>query len=162
MYRNSNTKIKVMETIREQVKREIENYKYESLVRFLVKQHTSCTHQWLQVYPDGKICETEEADDYTSHYISYPDKEVACLYDIALSNACYCDCDTCKQYSDIDELDKEDFVYTWGEDIYEYCLHEPFEQGLIDECPAGWHLDMIKEMLETLNDIPYGYFDDEF
>lgn len=97
-----------------------------------MQSHRSHTHQWVEVYPDGTVCETEEVDDNTGHYLEYPNRPVATLLEIASSSSGYCDCDVC-------------CAIKWYED------HEL--------ATSEW--DYVEEMLDALESIEYGYFDDE-
>ena len=47
-------------TIREQVKKAIQEYDRDVIQSWLVRKHTSCYYQWAVVHPDGSIAEAEE------------------------------------------------------------------------------------------------------
>lgn len=119
--------------------------------------HTSHNHIWIEVYPDGKVYQTEEVDMNTSHYLSYPDEEVQSILEIA--NCQYCDCDACASYkqSHDDDMDDQSFYDHWGynkEDV-----DEDFAQHLKDY--EYYDYDMAENALNAIDEIPYGYFDDE-
>lgn len=138
---------------------------------WVVAQHHSSTHRWVEVYPNGDIVITEEADDNTSHYIDYPDTEVACLYEIASSNSWNCGCDTCAMYEQYWELDndeysadakeelREEFIEKWGEEMLEYCEHNEWGDVILEE--ADINADDIRELMyQALNDIDDDYWED--
>lgn len=150
-------------TIREQVKQIIANYDDDKLEQMLVKQHTGTTHEWIEVYPDGDVHEAEEADDNTTHWIEYPKKAVATLYDICHPNDCQCDCDDCTMYERFEEMTKEEFIDRYDEDVWEYCNTTSYEESIIDtNHDNGIYADDVRQwMLDNLGEIEQGYFDDE-
>lgn len=152
-------------SIRDTVKAKIEEIAGTNHKEWCVQSHRSHTHQWVEVYPDGTVCETEEADDNTGHYLEYPNRPVATLLEIASSSSGYCDCDVCcaiKRYEEYlrNEMDAEEFNQLTGYDAAEfdeYSLHDLYEDHEL--ATSEW--DYVEEMLDALESIEYGYFDDE-
>lgn len=149
-------------TLREQAIQAVKDIDYEALKDMLVRSHTCTTHQWMEVHPDGTISETEEADNNTRHYISYPDKEVANIYNISDAN-CGCNCDICTLYNHFESLTKEEFLDIHNEDDLEYCKDYTREQAIYDVCTDNGACpeDIREWMLYVIEEIEYGYFDDE-
>lgn len=119
--------------------------------------HRCHTHVWIEVHPDGSVHQTEEANMQTCHYIDYPDNEVASILDIARCE--YCDCDGCASYNQAfdDEIDGEEFEERWGYPRKD--VDQDFAQHLKD-CEL-YDYDMADNALAEIDEIPYGYFDDE-
>ena len=119
--------------------------------------HTSNNHIWIEVYPSGNVYQTEEASMNASHYISYPDKEVQSILEIA--DCTYCDCDACASYNQAhdDDIEDQDFEKHWG--YAKADVSEDFVEHLKD-CEY-YDYDMVERALEAYDDIPFGYFDDE-
>ena len=146
-------------TNREKAKEFVNKMTTEDLEDFIVRGHTSQTHEWVECLPDGSIHETEEADNNTRHYISYPDTEVENIYDISRAN-CGCNCDICTMYKHFEGLDEDEFEDAYGRDMLDYCKTYTIEQAILDEC-GEFTKDVMYEMLDAIDEIPYGYFDDE-
>jgi hypothetical protein len=107
--------------------------------------------------PDGSVHQTEEADMNTRHYIDYPYEEVANVLDIAICQ--YCDCNACASFiqSTDPDIDDEEFESRWGykrDDV-----SSDFAQHLKDY--EMYNYDMANISCEEIEEIPYGYFDDE-
>lgn len=152
-------------TIREKVKAEIEKLAEQKHEVWCVQRHRSHIHQWVEVYPDGTVCEAEEADDRTKHYLKYPNRPVATLLEIASSISGYCDCDVCcaiKWYGEYlrNEMDAEEFSQLTGYDAAEFDEHS-FYELYEDHELATSELDYVEEMIDALESIEYGYFHDE-
>ena len=135
---------------------------FDELKKMMVKSHTSTTRQWVEVYPDGTINQAEEADNNTTHWISYPEKAVANIYTISNAN-CGCNCDICIMYKHFEGLCKEEFIEAYGEDDWEYCNDNSLEQAIYDYSTDNgvFPSDIRDAMLEAIDDIEFGYFDDE-
>lgn len=154
-----------MRTIRELLKQSISNIEYSTIQDWWVENHTSCSEQWVEVYPDGSWHVAEEASSNTSHYIEYPNKPVASIYEIANSSSQYCDCWVCKCWDDYnnDEITDEEF-----EEEYEFTRgdmeNDTFESLVVEYNHNNdvYESEVIDEMLEAIDNIEYGYFDDEF
>lgn len=152
-----------MKTIREKAKAYVESLDYKTLNDWAIKDHTSQTHMWVQVYPDGQVSETEEADNNTTHWIDYPDKEVLSVYEISTASCEPCNCDICCMYRHYEDCDgdKEEFLYSHSEDDWDYCQENTLEQALRDCDYLKSTSDIREEMLDAIDEIYYGYFDDE-
>ena len=111
----------------------IENLDNDYIRSLIVKSHKTNSHEWVEVLPDGTVKEAEEADNNSCHYISYPDKEVANIYDIHQQSAEKCGCEVCRMYRDFNELTKEEFVENWNKDIYDYVSSTGFEDAIIED-----------------------------
>lgn len=151
-----------MKTIRQQAIEFVKKLDDEVLKNMLISSHTSTTHQWMQVYPDGSVSKTEEADNNTRHYVSYPDKEVANIYNISNAN-CGCNCDICTLYNHFESLTKEEFLDIHNEDDFDYCNTYTREEAIYDYCTenGAYPEDIREQMLYAINEIEYGYFEDE-
>ena len=135
----------------------------DELDRLIVMGHDTHSHKWMEVYPNGSVNEAEEADNNTSHYIKYPDKEVASIYEIHRECAEACNCDTCTMYRQLADYSKEEWVDRWGEDAWDYCNTYSLEYALLDDArEAGITGESVREqMVSAIEGIEYGYFNDE-
>ena len=149
-------------TIREQAKQAIENYDYNEINRLIAYTHTSHNSHWIEVHTNGVVSEAEEADNNTRHYIEYPNKPVERLYTFH-TFASVCDCDICTMFRVYDRYSTEEFIEKWGEDNYRWLQDTSLEDAIVEfESNNGYHAsDVIEAMLEALDAIPYGYFNDE-
>lgn len=154
---------KTMKTIREQAKENVHKLSNDTLNDWAVSEHTSNTHRWVEVHPDGQVSETEEADNNSSHWIDYPNKEVASIYEISTASCEPCNCDICCMYRHYEDCDgdKEEFLYSHSEEDLEYCQENTLEQALRDNDSLKSASDIRDEMLDAIDEIYYGYFDDE-
>ncbi len=150
-----------MKTIREKAKENVQELSYETLHDWAVSEHTSRTHRWVEVHPDGDVSETEEADNNTTHWVDYPNKEVASIYEISAESCEPCNCDICCLYQDYEDGDKEEFLCGHSEEDWEYCQENTLEQALRDNDSLKSASDIRDEMLDNIDEIYYGYFDDE-
>lgn len=150
-----------MKTIREKAKENVQNLDYDTLNDWAVSAHTSRTHRWVEVHPDGDVSETEEADNNTTHWVDYPNKEVASIYEISAESCEPCNCDICCLYQDYEDGDKEEFLCGHSEEDWEYCQENTLEQALRDNDSLKSASDIRDEMLDNIDEIYYGYFDDE-
>lgn len=150
-------------TIRERVKQAIESYDHDDIITWVVANHRSYSFQWVEVYPNGDINEAVETSIHTKHYINYPTKEVAKLYHIASDCDQFCNCDVCTMFNNHEVMTEEEFVKEWSQEDYDFCEDTSRGEAIIDHWRdhGGCEDDIIDEMLEALNAIPYGYFDDE-
>lgn len=144
---------------RELAKEQVRNYSTDYLNDIIVRGHTSETHEWVECLPNGSIHETEEADNNSRHYVSYPDKEVENIYNISDAN-CGCNCDVCTMYKHFEGLDEDEFIDAYGKDMLDYCKTYTLEQAILDEC-GEFTEDVRYEMLDAIDNIPYGYFNNE-
>jgi len=146
-----------MKTLREIAKENASKLISENIDRYNELAHLSHNHIWLEAHPNGDVTEAEEADRNTTHWIDYPNKEVESIYTIA--NCEYCDCDVCAswQQSGDDDITDEEFESRWGfskEDVgNDFCSH------LRDY--DAYNGDIEDDALAAIDDIEYGYFDDE-
>ena len=135
----------------------------EQLDRLLICGHDTNSHKWIEVYPDGTVNEAEEADNRTSHYINYPDKPVATIYNINDECAEACNCDVCTMYRRFLDCDKEEFIEDYGQDDYDYCNENTQDEAILDHEHENGNYgeDIRTQMLDAINEIEHGYFDDE-
>ena len=160
---NEITEGKNNETMRQKAIDYVNNMSAEELDGLLVEAHEYRTHKWMEVYPNGNVYETEEPDNLTRHYIKYPTKEVANIYDIRQERGESCGCEICSMYRDFKDMDKEEFVDSYSEEDWNYCNKYEREDAIIyyehdnDSCGE----DIRKHMLSAIDQIYYGYFDDE-
>lgn len=105
----------------------------------------------VEVSHDGKV--------YLEEYINRTDytADVAEVYEVGGG---YCDCDTCVQYQDFDELTKEEFIEKWDEDIYDYVYAYSYLYAIIDDCHnADVYADDIREeIMQAINEIDSDFF----
>lgn len=130
----------------------------------VVRAHDMSTHQWVECEPDGDVHETEEVDNNTSHWIDYPNKEVACIYTICQERAGVCNCDICTMYRHFEDMDKEEFIERYSEDDWNYCNEHSLDDAILDfehENDGLNREDIREQMVDAIKGIEYGYFDDE-
>lgn len=152
-----------MDTLREQAKAYVNAMSDDELHSMIVRGHDTNSHKWVECMPDGTVHETEEADNNTTHWIDYPHKAVATIYNIANECAEACNCDTCTMYRHVAEYDEEELVERWGQETLDYYKTYSREQALLDDArEAGISSETIREqMLDAINEIEHGYFNDE-
>lgn len=119
--------------------------------------HNHHTHIWLEAWPDGEVHQTEEASMQTTHWLDYPNHPVATILEIARCE--YCDCGACASFDDASNpnITNEEFEEKWGysrEDV-----SGSFAQHLKDY--EVYDFDMVDRALAAIDDIEFGYFDDE-
>lgn len=150
-------------SIREQAIETINNMDEQYFTDLVVRGHKTHSHEWVEVLPNGTIKEAEEADNNSSHYISYPDKEVANIYDIHQQSAEKCGCEVCRMYRDFNELTKEEFVENWNKDIYDYVSSTDYEDAIMEDAHDNdiYEDDVRQQMVDAVEEIAFGYFDDE-
>lgn len=136
-------------TIREQVKKAIQEYDRDVIQSWLVCKHTSCYNQWVVVHPDGRIEEAEEGYEEDNER----------LYTISTEDGC--SCDTCRMYGNYDWMTEEEFIEEWDEEDYAFCSDTPKATAIRRRLKESDEDDVISEMLEALDEIPFDYFDDE-
>lgn len=130
----------------------------------VVRAHDMRTHQWVECEPDGDIHEAEEVDNNTLHWIDYPNKEVAKIYDICQESAEPCNCDICTMYRDSEDMGKEEFVEHYSEDDWNYCNETSLNDAILDferENDGRTAEGIREQMIDAIKEIEYGYFDDE-
>lgn len=152
-----------MKTMRQKAIDYVKSMSDSELDRLLVCGHDTNSHKWMEVYPDGTVNEAEEADNRTDHYISYPDKPVATIYNINDQCAEACNCDICTMYRRFRDCDKEEFIEDFGQDDWDYCNEHTQEEAILDfEHDSGnYGEDIRTQMLDAINEIELGYFNDE-
>lgn len=142
----------------------VEEMSDEELDDMVVRSHDMSTHQWVECEPDGTVHETEEADNNTSHWIDYPNEEVATIYEICRESAGRCNCDTCTMYRHFADYDKDEFVDRYSEDDWDYCNNTKLEEAILDyerENDGLTGEGIREQMMDAIEEIEYGYFDDE-
>ena len=135
--------------IRTKVINAILNLDSRELRNIHVYSHTLHDHAYVGVYPDGDVINCIDGED------------VECLYEITTGG--YCNCDICSLYSNYDSMDKDEFIESYGEEEYQYCSDVAYEDALMEYNNENgiYDVTIIDEMLEALDSIPYGYFEDE-
>ena len=136
----------------------------DELDDMIVRFHTNYTHQWVECYPDGTVSETEEADNNTTHWVKYPKKAVASIYNICDAGGSCCDCDICTMYRHFEDMDKEEFIESYSEEDWDYCNENSREEAILvfERDNDGLSSEGIREqMIDAIKEIEYGYFDDE-
>lgn len=142
----------------------VESMNDDELNDMVVRFHGGATHQWMEVMPDGTVHETEEAGNNTTHWIKYPTKEVASIYNICSESAEACDCDICTMYRHFKDMDKEEFIERYSENDWEYCNETSLDDAILwferdnDGLTGG---DIREQMIAAIEELEYGYFDDE-
>ena len=153
-----------MKTNREKAIEYVNAMDIDNLEDMVVRTHGNLTHQWVEVYPNGIVHETEEPDNNTSHWIDYPNKAVANIYDICRESAEPCNCDICTMYRDFEDMDKEDFIECYSEEDWDYCNENSREEAILNFESDNGGLsgeDIREQMVDAIKGIEYGYFDDE-
>ena len=143
----------------------VEEMDDEKLDDMVVRAHDGSTHQWMQCFPDGTVSETEEVDNNTTHWIDYPDKAVANIYNICPASAGACSCDTCTMYRHFEDMSKEVFIDRYSEEDWDYCNRTSLDDAILESERDNDGLcggDIREEMISAIEEIEYGYFDDEF
>lgn len=136
----------------------------DELNDMVVRSHDMSTHQWVECMPNGTVHETEEADNNTSHWIDYPNKEVAAIYNICSASGEACNCDICTMYRHFEDMDKEEFIERYSEDDWNYCNETSLDDAILDFERNNGGLtgeDIREQMIAAIEKIEHGYFDDE-
>lgn len=136
----------------------------DELDDMVVRGHTGSTHQWVECCPDGSVWKVEEADNNTTHWIDYPNKAVASIYDICRAGGSRCDCDICTMYRHFEDMDKEEFIESYSEEDWDYCYENSLKEAILvfERDNDGLSGEGIREqMIDAIKEIEYGYFDDE-
>lgn len=134
-----------------------------------IKSHCSNLCERLEVLPNGELMETAEPSDNTWHTIKGTTEPLRGLYRIY--NSCGCNCDWCADYDryenrieNPDDCTEEELAeakeqLSFNEETKDYDSKEDyFSYWIADTDEVSNVLDRMEENLE---DIPYGYFDDE-
>ena len=152
-----------MSTLKEQAKAYVNAMSDDELESMIVRAHETNSHKWVECMPDGTVHETEEATNNTTHWIDYPRKAVAAIYNIANECAEACNCDICCMYRRFRDDDKEDFIERYSEGEWDYCNEHTLEQAILDDAhEAGISSETVREqMLDAIDEIEHGYFNDE-
>lgn len=151
-------------TIRQKAIDYINNMSDDELDRMVVCTHDTNSHKWMEVYPNGNVHETEEADNNTTHWIKYPTKKVACIWDIHQERAEACPCDICTMYRHFKDMDKEEFVGRYSEEDWDYCNETNLDDAILEferDNDGLYGEDIREQMIYAIEEIEYGYFDDE-
>lgn len=154
-----------MKTIRQQAIQTIKDMDYSDLEALVVKSHDTNSHKWMEVTPGGKVRQAEEADNNSAHYINYPDKEVASIFNINDESCEACGCDICTMYRHAED-GKEAFIEDYGytEDEWDYCNETSHDDAIVEYELINGGLDgesIREQMIEAIENIEHGYFDDE-
>lgn len=150
-------------TLREKAKAWVSAMSDEVLDSMLVRGHLTNSHKWVECYPDGSIHEAEDADNNTTHWIDYPHKAVASIYNIAYQCAEACNCDICNMYGHFRYYDKKNFITYYSKEDWDYCNeHNQIDAILAFERDNGSDSETIRQkMLDAIDNIDFGYFLDE-
>ena len=151
-------------TLRQKAIDFVNNMTDDEFDRLVVLGHDTHSHNWMEVYPNGNVHEAEEADNNTTHWIEYPKKSVASIYNIHNECAEACNCDICTMYRRFNDDEKESFIEDYGQEEWDYCNQNNQMEAILDhEHDNGFYGDDIREqMVSAIKDIEYGYFDDEY
>lgn len=152
-----------MSTLREQAKAYVNAMSDDEIDSMIVRGHDTNSHKWVECMPDGTVHETEEADNNTTHWIDYPRKAVATICNIADECAEACNCDICCMYRRFRDGDKEDFIADYSEEDWNYCNEHTQEQAILEyeHDNGNYGEDIREQMLAAIDEIEYGYFNDE-
>lgn len=151
-----------MTTMRQKAIDYVNSLTDDELDRLLICGHDTNSHKWMEVYPDGTVHEAEEADNNTTHWI-YPKKLVATIYNINNQCAGACNCDDCTMYRRFHDCDKEEFIEDYDGDVWDYCNTTSLEKCILETAHDNgiYGEDIRTQMLDAINEIEHGYFDDE-
>ena len=152
-----------VEPIRDRAIKEVKNWEDDYLTELLIRSYLNHSHEWIEIETDGTIHEAEEADNNTTHWIDYPNKEVANIYNIHMESAEACNTEVCILYRDFEKMDKESFIDRHSLEEWEYVNDTDFKEAVIDElhCNSVFEDDVREEIVENIRNIEIGYFDDE-
>lgn len=142
----------------------VEDMSDAELDDMVVRSHNGSTHQWMEVEPDGTVHETEEVDNNTTHWVEYPTKEVAAIYNICSESAEACSCDICVMYRWFSVEDKEEFIDRYSEEDWDYCNENSLDDAILEFERDNNGLcgeDIREQMIDAIKEIEYGYFEDE-
>lgn len=136
----------------------------DDLNGMVVRAHSANSHEWVECMPDGTVHDTEEADNNSSHWIDYPNKAVASIYEICAASGAACDCDICTMYRHFEDMDKDEFIVFYSEEDWNYCNENSLDDAILDfeRENDGLTGEAIREqMIDAIKEIEYGYFEDE-
>ena len=153
--------IKELLTKREKAIQFINSLPEEYFIRLVVRSHDNVNHEWIEVQPDGSVNEAEEPDNNTTHWIKYPDKEVAAIYNIHDESAEPCNCDVCTMYRHFEYFSKEEFIERYNENDWNYCNDATRAEAILEDADSLSKLSIQDTMIDGIKSIEYGYFDDE-
>ena len=142
----------------------VEGMSDDELNDMVVRSHDRTTHQWMECYPDGSVSETEEVDNNTTHWIDYPNKAVAAIYNICSESAESCSCDICTMYRHFEDMDKDEIIERYSEEDWDYCNATSLDDAILEFESENGGLageDIREQMITAIEGIEYGYFDDE-
>lgn len=153
-----------MDTLREQAKGYVNAMSDDELEGMIVRAHKTNSHKWVECMPDGTVHKTEAADNNTTHWIKYPTKEVASIYNICDESAETCNCDICTMYRHFEDMDKEEFIERYSEEDWDYCNETSLNDAILEFERDNGGLtgeDIREQMITAIEELEYGYFDDE-
>ena len=140
-------------TIREQVKKTIQEYNREDIQSWLVDKHIGRRNKWIEVRSDGRIVETE--NEYEDEI---PYREI--LYRISTEDECRCY--TCRRYAGLNWIFEEDvFFEEWDNEDFIFPELAAKVHAIRRQLNKSDEDEVINEMLQALNYTRFGYFDDE-
>lgn len=142
---------------REIAKKNVKSCIEQDLNKLNEVAHTSHNHVWLEVYPDGNVSLAEEADMQTSHWVKYGEKAVATVLEVATCQ--YCDCDACASFAQAhdEDVDEDEFLTRWGFEKKD--VGDDFAQHLKEF--EFFNYDLAADAVAAVDNIDFGYFDDE-
>lgn len=152
-------------TLRQSAIHQVKNLEYSYLRRLVVMSHDTNSHKWIEVRPDGMVYQTEETDNNTTHWINYPNKEVASIFNINDESCEACNCDICRMYRHAED-GKEAFIDDYGhtEDEWNYCIVTNKDDAIVEYEIENGGLEgegIREQMIDAIEEIEYGYFNDE-
>lgn len=152
-----------MKTYRQQAIDTVKSWKKEYLSELIVRSHNDLNHEFIEVYPDGKVYDTEEPDNNTTHWVSYPSKSVEIIYQIHYESCEACNCDVCHMFREYDHLDEDEFLNVYGAEALSYCKSMTRDEAILSAAHdnGDYEEDIRDNILSTLENIHYGYFEDE-
>lgn len=152
-----------VEPIRDRAIKEVKNWEDDYLTELIFRSYLNHSHEWIEIETNGTIHEAEEADNNTTHWIDYPNKEVANIYNIHMESAEACNTEVCILYRDFEKMDKESFIDRHSLEEWEYVNDTDFKEAVIEElhCNSVFEDDVREEIVENIRNIKIGYFDDE-
>lgn len=151
-------------TLRENLKNSLTSISDSIIQDWWVDKHTACSCKWVEVYPNGTWAVTEEVSANTTHWLDYPNKQIESIYHICDSSSQYCDCWVCTLNRDYDneEMTDEEFEQEY-EFTRESIKDDSFKQLVADyyHNKDVYECQVRDELINAVDNIEYGYFDDE-
>lgn len=140
---------------------------YKLCKDWAIRSHISTLCERLYVYPDGSLSESQEPSDNTWQVLRSTNTTVEYL--IKMYNSSGCNCDACAQYDEAEYiiLHQDDYndnaiidakaELSWDTGNY-LSKYEWYDLWIGDTDEIS---NITDSMTEALDNIPYGYFDDE-